>query len=112
MFDIINFPGEIRYVSSKGLTAGDYRDNTSFANQDAAARRRLHQRLVHGGCAMGGRERHRGFAIEGVILSAAGRVCEGDHAGQAGDEERVRMSGLQDQNARSYVRLDVQFEDP
>lgn len=62
---------------------------------------------------MGGRERrHHGFTTEGAILSDAGRVCEGDHAGQAGDEERVRMSGLQDQNARSYVRLDVQLEEP
>lgn len=62
---------------------------------------------------MGGRERrHRGFATEGAILSDAGRVREGDHAGQAGDEERVRMPGLQDENARPYVRLDVQFEEP
>lgn len=62
---------------------------------------------------MGYRERrHRGFAFEGVTLSDAGRICEGDHAGQAGDEKHVRMSSLQDQNTRPYVRLDVEFQDP
>lgn len=62
---------------------------------------------------MGYRERSpRGLANKGAVLSDAGRVREGNHAGQAGDEEHVRMSGLQDQNARSYVHLDVQFQDP
>lgn len=62
---------------------------------------------------MGRRERrHRGFATEGAILLDAGRLREGDHTGQAGDEERVRMSGLQDQNARPDVRVDVQFQEP
>lgn len=56
--------------------------------------------------------RHRGITAEGAILSDAGRVREGDHAGQTGNEERVRMSGVQDQNARSYVHLDVQFQEP
>lgn len=59
-----------------------------------------------------GERRHRGIAAEGAILSDAGRVREGDHAGQTGNEERVRMSGVQDQNARSYVHLDVQFQEP
>lgn len=62
---------------------------------------------------MGRRERrHWGFATEGAILFDADRVREGDHAGQAGYEEHVRMSGLQDENARSHLRVDVQFQEP
>lgn len=56
--------------------------------------------------------RHRRFSAQGAVLPDAGGIRQGDHAGQAGDEEHVRVSGLQDQNARPYVHLDVPSEDP
>lgn len=56
--------------------------------------------------------RDRGFQVEGAVSLDAGDICESDHARQAGDKERVRVSGLPDQNAWSYVRLDVQSEEP
>lgn len=56
--------------------------------------------------------RHRGLPAQGTVLPDAGGIRQGDHTGQARDEEHIRVSGLQDQNARSYVRLDVQFENP
>lgn len=55
---------------------------------------------------------HRRFSAQGAVLPDAGGIRQGDHAGQAGDEEHVRVSGLQDQDERSYVHLDVQSQDP
>lgn len=52
------------------------------------------------------------FTTEGTVLLDARAVCESDHAGQARDEEHVRMPDLQDQNARTYVCLDIQSENP
>lgn len=55
---------------------------------------------------------HRRFSAQGAVLPDAGGIRQGDHAGQAGDQEHVRVSGLQDQDERSHVRLDVQSQDP
>lgn len=40
--------------------------------------------------------RHRRFSDQGAVLPDAGGIHQGDHAGQARDEEHVRVSDLQD----------------
>lgn len=55
--------------------------------------------------------RDSGFQTEGAVPADAGSVPEGDHAGQTRDEEHVRVSGVQNPNARPHVHLDVQSED-
>lgn len=55
---------------------------------------------------------HRGFSAEGAAVLDAAGVRQSNHAGQAGDEKRVRVPVVQNANARSHVYLDVQPEDP
>lgn len=40
--------------------------------------------------------RHRGESDQGIILPDAGGIRQGHHAGQARDEEYIRVSNLQD----------------
>jgi len=68
----------------KGLTrTGLIRESREFRvlDQDAAARRSVRERFVHGRRAMGHIERHdRRFPDKGAASLDAGGVCEGDHA--------------------------------
>jgi len=77
-----------------------------------AARGRLRVWSVHGGRALGHADRHdQRVAPQGAGAADAGYLHQGDPRGPAGPAQHVRVPGLQDQTARTDVRLDVQPQD-
>lgn len=61
----------------------------------------LHTRTVHGGGQVGRQPRHHHrVQAQGALPPDAGHTREGGHPGQAGDEESVRVSGLQHEGER------------
>ena len=51
-----------------------------------------------------------GVKTEGVVPRHAGDLHQGDHTGQAGAEEPVRVSRLHHSGARSHTHLDFQSQ--
>ena len=49
-----------------------------------------------------------GVKTEGVVPRHAGDLHQGDHTGQAGAEEPLRVSRVHDQGAGSNTYLDIQ----
>lgn len=61
---------------------------------------------------MGRADRHHSrLETEGIIPSDACDQRTRDHPGQTGPQEHVRVSCVQDENSRTHLRVDVQFED-
>ena len=78
----------------------------------AASRGRLRARPVHGGRALGHADGHdRRVAPQGAHTPDARHLHQGDPRRPDGRAQRLRVPRLQDEAARSDVRLDVQPEE-
>ena len=80
--------------------------------QLGAARWSLRSWNFHGGRALGRAGRYnRGLAVEGAVPRDARDQCSRHYPGQAGSKEHVRVPGIQNENARADLRLDLQSQD-